>query len=137
MLTLEATTINQIMCALRFLYGTTLDKKDASEEIKIARQSDPLPAVLSRDEVAQFLKAVPDLRWRTVNRRSNIASRMTIGATGSAKVVNARWLASTISKSSMIALLRGLLLLPNNGDFIDPDPNLPAARHRCYSRSSV
>jgi site-specific recombinase XerD len=26
---LEATTINQIMCALRFLYGTTLGKKDA------------------------------------------------------------------------------------------------------------
>jgi integrase/recombinase XerD len=62
---LEATTINQIMCALRFLYGTTLGKKDASEEIKLARQSDPLPVVLSRDEVARFLKAVPDLRWRT------------------------------------------------------------------------
>ena len=59
---LEATTINQIMCALRFLYGTTLGKKDASEEIKLARQSDPLPVVLSRDEVARFLKAVPDLR---------------------------------------------------------------------------
>ncbi|MDB5580748.1 MAG: integrase [Bradyrhizobium sp.] len=53
------------MCALRFLYGTTLGKKDASEEIKLARQSDPLPVVLSRDEVARFLKAVPDLRWRT------------------------------------------------------------------------
>jgi integrase/recombinase XerD len=62
---LEATTINQIMCALRFLYGTTLGKKDASEEIKLARQSDPLPVVLSRDEVARFLMAVPDLRWRT------------------------------------------------------------------------
>lgn len=45
---LEATTINQIMCALRFLYGTTLGKKDASEEIKLARQSDPLPIALSR-----------------------------------------------------------------------------------------
>lgn len=53
------------MCALRFLYGTTLGKKDASEEIKLARQSDPLPIVLSQDEVARFLKAVPDLRWRT------------------------------------------------------------------------
>lgn len=62
---LEATTINQIMCALRFLYGTTLGRKDASEEIKLARQSDPLPVVLSRDEVARFLKAVPELRWRT------------------------------------------------------------------------
>jgi integrase/recombinase XerD len=62
---LEATTINQTMCALRFLYGTTLGKKAASEEIKLARQSDPLPVVLSRDEVARFLKAVPDLRWRT------------------------------------------------------------------------
>jgi integrase len=62
---LEATTFNQVMCALRFLYGTTLGKKDVSEEIKLARQSDPLPVVLSRDEVAPFLKAAPDLRWRT------------------------------------------------------------------------
>jgi site-specific recombinase XerD len=61
---LEATTINQVMCAARFLYGTTLGKKDASEEIKLARQFDPLPVVLSRDEVARFLKAVLDLRWR-------------------------------------------------------------------------
>lgn len=62
---LEATTINQIMCALRFLYGTTLGKADAAEKIPLARQSDPLPVVLSREEVARFLKAVSDPKWRT------------------------------------------------------------------------
>jgi integrase/recombinase XerD len=62
---LEATTVNQIMCALRFLYGTTLGKADAAEKIPLARQSDPLPVVLSRQEVARFLKAVSDPKWRT------------------------------------------------------------------------
>jgi site-specific recombinase XerD len=63
---LDATTTNQIMSALRFFYKTTLGKKDAAEHIPLARKSDPLPAVLSQEEVVRFLKAVPDLRYRTV-----------------------------------------------------------------------
>src|SRR5437588_8244124 len=59
-------TTNQIMSALRFFYKTTLGKKDAAEHIPLARKSDPLPAVLSQEEVVRFLKAVPDLRYRTV-----------------------------------------------------------------------
>jgi hypothetical protein len=62
---LEAQTINQIMCALRFLYGTTLGKANVAEHIPLARRSDPLPAILSRDEVASFLNAVPSLKYRT------------------------------------------------------------------------
>ena len=62
---LEAQTINQIMCALRFLYGTTLGKSNVAEHIPLARRSDPLPAILSRDEVASFLNAVPSLKYRT------------------------------------------------------------------------
>jgi integrase/recombinase XerD len=62
---LEATPINQIMCALRFLYGTTRGKPNIAEDIPLARRSDPLPAILSRDEVASFLNAVPSLKYRT------------------------------------------------------------------------
>ena len=62
---LEAQTINQIMCALRFFYGTTLGKANVAEHIPLARRSDPLPAILSRDQVARFLKAIPNLKHRT------------------------------------------------------------------------
>jgi integrase/recombinase XerD len=62
---LEAQTINQIICALRFFYGTTLGKPNVAEHIPLARRSDSLPAILSRDEVASFLNAVPSLKYRT------------------------------------------------------------------------
>ena len=41
-------------------------KKDVSEHIPLAPQADTLPAVLARDEVVRFLKAVPDLEMRTI-----------------------------------------------------------------------
>ena len=63
---LKVATIIPIMCALRFLYGTTLGLKDASEQIPLPRKEDTLPTVLSRDEVMRFLKAVTDLRMRTI-----------------------------------------------------------------------
>jgi integrase/recombinase XerD len=63
---LKVATIIPIMCALRFLYGTTLGLKDASEQIPLPRKEDTLPTVLSREEVMRFLKAVPDLRMRTI-----------------------------------------------------------------------
>ena len=53
------------MCALRFFYKTTLGKKDVAEHIPLARRSDPLPAILSRDEVARFLSALTNLKHRT------------------------------------------------------------------------
>jgi site-specific recombinase XerD len=62
---LKATTINPIMGALRFFYGTTLGQKQVSEQIPYARRADTLPAVLARDEVVRFLKAVPNLKMRT------------------------------------------------------------------------
>jgi integrase/recombinase XerD len=62
---LEAQTINRIMCAIRFFYGTTLGKPNAAEHIPLARRSDRLPAILSRDEVSSFLNAVPSLKYRT------------------------------------------------------------------------
>ena len=63
---LKAATIIPIMCALRFLYGTTLGLKDVSDQIPLPRKEDTLPTVLSRDEVMRFLKAVTDLRMRTI-----------------------------------------------------------------------
>jgi integrase/recombinase XerD len=62
---LKATTINPIMGALRFFYGTTLGRKGVSELIPYARTADTLPAVLAPDEVVRFLKAVPSVKMRT------------------------------------------------------------------------
>lgn len=62
---LKPNSINPIMGALRFFYGTTLGLKEASEQIPYARREDTLPAVLARDEVMRFLKAVPNLKMRT------------------------------------------------------------------------
>ena len=56
---------NQIMCALRFFYGTTLGKTGVSEHIPLGRRPDTLPPVLAREEVELFLKAVNDLEFRT------------------------------------------------------------------------
>jgi integrase/recombinase XerD len=63
---LKATSINPIMGALRFFYGTTLGQKQVAEQIPYARRADTLPAVLTGDEVVRFLKAVPDLKMRTL-----------------------------------------------------------------------
>jgi len=62
---LGAQAINQIMCALRFFYGTTLGKTGVSEHIPLGRRPDALPPVLGRDEVERFLQAVTDLEFRT------------------------------------------------------------------------
>ena len=53
------------MGALRFFYGTTLGQKQVTEQISYARRADTLPAVLARDEVVRFLKAMPNLKTRT------------------------------------------------------------------------
>jgi integrase len=48
---LKPTTINPIIGALRFFYGTTLGQKHLADQIPYARRADSLPAVLSREEV--------------------------------------------------------------------------------------
>jgi integrase/recombinase XerD len=63
---LQAATIVPIMCALRFFYDTTLGRPDVAKHIPLARRSDKLPAILTRDQVVRFLKAVPDLEMRTI-----------------------------------------------------------------------
>lgn len=63
---LQAATIIPIMCAIRFFYDTTLGRSDVAKHIPLARKADTLPAVLTRDQVLRFLKAVPDLEMRTI-----------------------------------------------------------------------
>ena len=62
---LKASSINPIVGALRFFYGTTLGQKDIAEQIPFARKEDALPAVLSREQVMQLLRAEPNLKMRT------------------------------------------------------------------------
>lgn len=63
---LKARSINPIVGALRFFYGTTLGNKALAEQIPFARAEDTLPAVLSREQVLQLLKAEPDVMMRTI-----------------------------------------------------------------------
>jgi site-specific recombinase XerD len=56
--------INQVSCALRFLYGVTLGREDVVGRIVSAREPRRLPVVLSADEVVMFLRAVSGMRNR-------------------------------------------------------------------------
>lgn len=57
-------SLNQIVCALRFFYGVTLNRAELPERIPYARTPQRLPVVLSADEVTRFLEAVPSLKHR-------------------------------------------------------------------------
>lgn len=65
---------NQTVCALRFLYRVVLRKKWMIEHIPYPKREKKLPVVLSRGEVARFLRAVDNLKHRTI--------LMTLYATG-------------------------------------------------------
>jgi site-specific recombinase XerD len=56
--------INQVTCALRFFYAVTLGRKEAIERIISVREPQKQPLVLSAEEVARLLEAVPALRDR-------------------------------------------------------------------------
>jgi site-specific recombinase XerD len=62
---MKATSINPIVGALRFFYGTTLGMKDVAEQIPFARKEDTLPAILSQQQVVVLLQAEPNLKMRT------------------------------------------------------------------------
>jgi integrase/recombinase XerD len=63
---LQAATIIPIMCAIRFFYGATLGRPNVAEHIPLARKAYTFTAVLTRDQVVRFLKALPDLEMRTL-----------------------------------------------------------------------
>lgn len=63
---LKAKSINPIVGALRFFYGTTLGNKALADQITYARPEDTLPAVLTQDQVLGLLKAERDPMMRTI-----------------------------------------------------------------------
>src|SRR5215212_975168 len=63
---LKATSICQAMSALRFFYAVTLDRPEEAARIPLPRKADPLPAILSPDEVARLLTGVADPRMRAL-----------------------------------------------------------------------
>src|SRR3954467_10549759 len=63
---LKATSICQAMSALRFFYAVTLDRPEDAARIPLPRKADPLPAILSREEVARLLTGVADPKMRAL-----------------------------------------------------------------------
>jgi integrase/recombinase XerD len=59
-------SFNQAVCALRFLYRTTLKQSWAVEQIPFPKQPKRLPSVLSPEEVGALLKAVRNRKHRLV-----------------------------------------------------------------------
>ena len=56
------TVLNQTVCALRFLFVTTLDRDWAIRHIPYAKREKKLPVVLSQGEVLQILEAVSNFK---------------------------------------------------------------------------
>ena len=63
---LSWSALNQIVCALRFLYQTTLQGKVEIHRIPYGKAPKRLPVVLSRNEVAQFFEACGNLKHRAL-----------------------------------------------------------------------
>src|SRR3954454_21484027 len=57
---------DQALCALRFLYRTTLGKKWVIDGIGTPKKQKKLPVVLSPAEVARFFEAVTRLKHRAI-----------------------------------------------------------------------
>lgn len=59
-------TFVQVVCALRFFYTHTLNRKISMERIPFPRRERKLPLILSRAEVQALIEAASSLRQRTV-----------------------------------------------------------------------
>jgi integrase/recombinase XerD len=62
----SATSLNQTVCALRFLYGQVLGRADEVQRIVYARREKRLPVVLSPEETARFLSSIEIPRYRVL-----------------------------------------------------------------------
>ncbi len=58
--------INQIACALRFLYGVTLGKRKHSSALSAAASQISSHLCSAPKEIARFLRAVPGMRNRVI-----------------------------------------------------------------------
>jgi len=59
-------SINQAVCAFRFLFATVLGQQKLALDIPMAKVPRRLPQVLSREEVGRLFAAAANLRCRTV-----------------------------------------------------------------------
>ncbi len=57
---------NQAVCALRFLYRTTLDQQDVVSHVPYGKREKKIPVVLSVAEVSRLLSVVTNLKQRTI-----------------------------------------------------------------------
>ncbi|EAV42150.1 integrase/recombinase [Stappia aggregata IAM 12614] len=57
-------TINSTVSALRFLFTVTLNRRDLSRTLVITRNPRKLPEVLSVEEAARLLEAVPGIKYK-------------------------------------------------------------------------
>ena len=57
-------TINAMVTALRFFFGVTLDRPDATKGLSFVHEPRKLPLVLSPEEVARFLEAAPGVNYK-------------------------------------------------------------------------
>jgi site-specific recombinase XerD len=137
---LKANTINVILGALRFFYGTTLGRKEMIDLMPYARRADALPAVLSRDEVVRFLEAVADPRMRTIfiaiyaaGLRVSEAINLTVRDIDSARMIlhvregKGRKDRYVMLSEQLLAVLRAWWkrTRPERLLFPGPDPNRP------------
>ena len=62
----SSSSFNQVRCALQFFYRVTLRKDWILEGIVCAKMEKKLPVILSRAEVAQFLDAIRQPKYRAL-----------------------------------------------------------------------
>jgi integrase/recombinase XerD len=91
-------SFNQAVCALRFLYGTTLGRPEQLPLIPYGKRPKTLPCVLSPEEVARLLEAAPPGR-DCVLLETTYACGLRLG-----EVVNLQ--ASAIDSSRMVVHVR-------------------------------
>src|ERR1700677_3722393 len=80
-------TYIQMVCALRFLYTHTLQRKVPIERIPFPRRERKLPLILSREEVRALLEAPRNLRHRTSHAHSLVMTDIASGWTEAAAMV--------------------------------------------------
>ena len=59
-------SFNQAVCALRFLYGTTLGRPERIEQIPFTKKPQRLPEILSRQEVESLIACISQPLHRTI-----------------------------------------------------------------------
>jgi integrase len=56
--------INATVSALRFLFNVTLDRPDLAKHLSFMHEPRKVPVVLSPEEVARFLEAAPNVKYK-------------------------------------------------------------------------